>query len=203
LHGVAPFYLDSVLQLIDNLKDVTPRVTATELAKWESTRNNRFTHIIGVIRQPAAMLDFSTFDYSYLWIDNFRKILVIYRDDPPADARPIHQTICKLLRQRYESERVRYDRELENFDEILNEKLQIESCGERGGEIDEILQYRDMPMNNFWAYVMNSGYVVPFIDNAGVEQASANIYGTSLGYDETCEKLISIRRLFSEIGFGL
>ena len=73
----------------------------------------------------------------------------------------------------------------------------------KAAEIDEILQYRDMPMNNFWAYVMNSGYVVPFIDNAGIEPTSANIYGTSLGYDETCEKLICIRRLFSEIGFEL
>ena len=149
------------------------------------------------------MLDFTTFDYSYLWNDNFRKIVVVYRDDPPANSGSLHKKICQMLRKRYESERMRYQRELENFDEIMNEKLQIESCGDKTEQIDEILLYRDMPMNNFWAYIMNSGYVVPFIDNATLEPGSGDIYGTSLGYDETSEKLISIRRLFSEIGFGL
>ncbi len=203
LQGVAPFYLDAVLQLIDNLKDVTPRVTATELAKWESTRKKRISHIIGIVRQPEVMLDFSTFDYSYLWEENFQKILMIYRDPPQANAETIHQRICKLLKKRFESERVRYERELETFDQILAEKLQIESCKDRVSEVDEILQHSDIAMNNLWVYVLSSGYVVPFIDNATVEASAADVYGTSLGYDETCQKLINIRRLCSEIGFGL
>ena len=197
------FYLDAVLQLIDNLKDVTPRVTASELAKWESTRKNRISHIIGIVRQPEVMLDFSTFDYSYLWEENFQKILMIYRDQPQEDAETIHQRVCKLLKKKFESERVRYERELETFDQILAEKLQIESCKDRVSEIDEILQHSDIAMNNLWVYVLSSGYVVPFIDNATVEASASDVYGTSLGYDETCQKLISIRRLCSELGFGL
>jgi hypothetical protein len=203
LQGVAPFYLDTVLQLIDGLKDVTPRVTATELAKWEAARKNRFSHIIGIIRDPAVMLDFSTFDYSYLWDDSFKKILIVYRDAHGDSAGQMHSRICDLLRKRFESERVRYERELETFDQVLAEKLRIEPALNKSDEIDEILCHGDMPMNNLWAYVMSTGYVVPFIDNASVEPSSIDIYGTSLGYDETCDKLIKIRRLCSEIGFGL
>jgi hypothetical protein len=203
LQGVAPFYLDSVLQLIDGLKDVTPRVTAAELAKWEATRKNRFSHIIGIIRDPNVMLDFSTFDYSYLWDDSFKKILIVYRDHDGDSAVSMHSRICELLKKRFESERVRYERELETFDEVLAEKLRIEPALNKSRQIDEILLYGDMPMNNLWAYVMSSGYVVPFIDNATVEPSEVDIYGSSLGYDETCDKLIKIRRLCSEIGFGL
>jgi hypothetical protein len=92
---------------------------------------------------------------------------------------------------------------LETFDEVLAEKLRIEPALNKSRQIDEILLYGDMPMNNLWAYVMSSGYVVPFIDNATVEPSEVDIYGSSLGYDETCDKLIKIRRLCSEIGFGL
>ena len=203
LQGVAPFYLDTVLQLIDGLKDVTPRVTAVELAKWEAARKNRFSHIIGIIRDPNVMLDFSTFDYNYLWDDSFKKILIVYRGDHVEAGISMHARICKLLKKRFESERVRYDRELETFDEVLAEKFRIEPASNKSEQIDEILLYGDMPMNNMWAYVMSSGYVVPFIDNATMEPSDVDIYGTSLGYDETCDKLIKIRRLCSEIGFGL
>ena len=203
LKGVAPFYLDTVLQLINGLKDVTPRVTADELAKWEEARKNRFSHSIGIIRDPNVMLDFSTFDYSYLWDDSFKKILIVYRDAHGDSAGAMHGRICELLKKRFQSERVRYERELETFDQVLTEKLRIEPALNKSAEIDDILCYGDMPMNNMWAYVMSTGYVVPFIDNASVESSNVDIYGTSLGYDETCDKLIKIRRLCSEIGFGL
>ena len=58
-------------------------------------------------------------------------------------------------------------------------------------------------MNNLWFYIMNSGYVVPFIDNATAGSAAADIYGSSLAYDETCEKLVDIKELCSDIGFKL
>ena len=203
LQGVAPFYLDTVLQMINNLKDVTPRVTASELAKWEATRKNQFSHIIGIVRDPVIMMDFSTFDYNYLWDESFKKILIIYQNVQADSATSIHQRICGLLRKRFESERVRYERELETFDEVLSEKLKIKSGAGSSECIDDILLYRDMPMNNLWAYVMESGYVVPFIDNAIIEASSSDIYGSSLGYDETCQKLIKIRQLCSEVGFGL
>ena len=115
----------------------------------------------------------------------------------------MHSRICELLRKRFESERVRYEREIETFDEVLAEKLSIEPGLNKSAEIDEILHHGDMPMNNLWAYVMSTGYVVPFIDNATTEPSAVDVYGTSLGYDETCDKLIKIRRLCSEIGFGL
>ena len=203
LQGVAPFYLDTVLQMINNLKDVTPRVTATELAKWEATRKNQFSHIIGIVRDPGVMMDFTTFDYNYLWDESFKKILIIYQNEQAESAISIKQKICKLLRERFESQRMRYERELDTFDEVLSEKLRIESGAGNFECIDDILLYQDMPMNNLWAYVMESGYVVPFIDNATIEPSSADIYGTSLGYDETCQKLIKIRQLCSEVGFGL
>ena len=42
LQGVAPFYLDTVLQLIDNLKDVTPRVTANRICQVGIQQAKRF-----------------------------------------------------------------------------------------------------------------------------------------------------------------
>ena len=69
--------------------------------------------------------------------------------------------------------------------------------------IEEILYHKDVQMNNLWIYIMTNGYVVPFIDNATAESEAQDIYGTSLAYDETCEKLIYIRELCDEIGFRL
>ena len=115
----------------------------------------------------------------------------------------MHQQISDCLMARFESERVRYAREIETFDEILNEKLMIESGKRSTGQIDEALLHRDIQMNNLWAYIMSNGYVVLFIDNAAVGSQRANLYGTSLAYDETCEKLVNIRKLCSEIGFQL
>lgn len=203
LHGVAPFYLDTVLQLIDNLRNITPRVTAEELAKWESLHKSRISHIIGIVRKPEIVLDVGTFDYSYLWEQNFQKILIIYRDRPPVQAEPIHQKLTDCLRARFEYERVKYERELQTFEQVLNEKLKLEFAKDNTGDIDEILLYRNMRMNNLWVYIMGSGYVVPFIDNATVDSDATDLYGTSLGYDETCEKLVNIRKLCSDIGFKL
>ena len=203
LQGVAPFYLDTVLQLIDNLRNVTPRVTAEELAKWESLHKNRFSHIIGVVRRPEIILDVSTFDYSYLWDDSFEKILIIYRDRPQEKAASVHQRIAELLRTKFQTEHLRYERELAGFDKVMNDKLRIEDGTSRANEIDEILLYRNVPMNNLWTYIMVSGYVVPFIDNATVDSGTTDLYGTSLGYDETSDKLIKIRKLCSGIGLSL
>ena len=51
---------------------------------------------------------------------------------------------------------------------------------------------------------MVNGYAVIFVDNATTsDSGETNIFGTSLAYDETCEKLIYIRELCDEIGFRL
>jgi hypothetical protein len=55
-------------------------------------------------------------------------------------------------------------------------------------------------MNNLWSYIMLSGYVVPFIDTATVDSTDVGLYGTSLGYDETSEKLFKIRKLCGDLG---
>ena len=60
-----------------------------------------------------------------------------------------------------------------------------------------------MHMNNLWAYIMANGYVVLFIDNASLESEVSNLYGSSLAYDETCDKLVHIREICSDIGFEL
>ena len=203
LQGVAPFYLDTVLQLIGNLRNITPRVTPEELANWESSHKNRISHIIGIVRKPEIMLDVNTFDYSFLWQENFQKMLIIHRDKPEIETGSIHQKIADCLRTRFESERVKYERELNSLDEIVNEKLTIGYGKNKADKIDQILLYRDVAMNNLWLYIMTSGYVVPFIDNATSDSTAADLYGTSLAYDETCEKLVDIKELCSDIGFKL
>jgi hypothetical protein len=202
LHGVAPFYLDTVLQLIDNLKGVTPRVTAQELARWESLHNNRLTCCIGIIRDPRILLDIGTFDYDYLWEDNFKKLVVVYRDDT---LRPesVKTRIRDNLKEKYLAEQARFEQRMGNFDEVVNSKLIIRRGEGKAERIDEVLLYGNVPMNNLWAYILANGYVVPFIDNATVDSDAADLYGTSLGYDETSEKLMKIRKLCGDLGLEL
>lgn len=201
LQGVAPFYLDTVLQLIDNLRDVTPRVTAEELAKWEVQHRQRFSNVIGVIRTPEIMLDVSTFDYSYLWDDYFHKMVIVYRDRPAEAQGTIKEKIAESLRRKFEQEHVKYENQLSNFDETISKKLTIEYSEDSVGLIDDILSYRGVHMSNLWFYIMVNGYVIPFIDNATVNSDASNTYGSSLGYDETAEKLVQIRRLYNDLGF--
>ncbi|MBN2018917.1 MAG: hypothetical protein JW749_01690 [Sedimentisphaerales bacterium] len=203
LQGVAPFYLEVVLQLIDNLRNITPRVTAEELARWEDLHQNKFSHLIGIVRRPEIVVEPGIFDYSYLWEDGFQKILIIYRDGQADRAKWAQKRISENLRRKFEAERLKYERQLQHFDEVLDKKLKIVSGKDKGREIDGILLYRGVAMNNLWAYIMNNGYVVPFIDNAGVDSTGDRLYGTSLGYDETSEKLFMIRKLFSDIGLAL
>jgi hypothetical protein len=203
LQGVAPFYLDTILQLIENLKGITPRVTPAELAGWESKHKNRITHIIGVLRNPEIILDVYTFDYSFLWQENFQKMLIVHRDMPKDKNEPIKQMITECLRKRYESERIKYERELGTLDKIIAEKLVTNYEKQNKNKIDKILLHRDMPMNNLWIYLMDNGYVVLFIDNASVDLPSDNLYGSSLAYDETCEKLTDIKEICRDAGLNL
>ena len=203
LQGVAPFYLDTVLQLIDNLKGISPRVTPQELAIWESRHKNRITHIIGILRNPEIILDVYTFDYSFLWQDSFQKMIIIHRDEPKDNTLPIKENITECLRKRFETERIKYERELNTLDEIINQKLIIKYNKKDKSRIDSILLHKDIPTNNLWVYLMNNGYVVPFIDNATVGSRSNNLYGTSLAYDETCEKLTDIKEICRDAGFNL
>ena len=203
LQGVAPFYLDVILELIDNLRGITPRVTPVELAQWESRHTNRLSHIIGIVRKPEAVLDVETFDYSFLWQENFKKMLIIHRDMPKVKTESVPLKLADSLKKRYESERVKYERQLLSFEETMNEKLAIESGSELAKQIDEILSYRDVEMNNLWIYIMTNGYAVLFIDNASAGSEATDIYGTSLAYDETCQKLVNIREICSDIGFEL
>ena len=203
LQGVAPFYLDAVLQLIENLRNITPRVTAEELARWEDLHQNKFSHLIGIVRNPEIVVDVGIFDYSYLWEENFKKIVIIYRDGPTEGAKRVHKKVAANLREKFEAERLKYEHQLQHFDEVLKKKLEIRYAGDKAGDIDEILLYRDYPMNNLWTYIMHNGYVVPFVDNARVAPTEGRVYGTSLGYDETSEKLAKIRKLCSDLGLAL
>jgi hypothetical protein len=203
LQGVAPFYLDTVLQLIDHLRNVTPRVTAEELARWEMLHQNKFSHVIGIVRRPEIVVEVGIFDYGYLWEESFRKVLIIYRDGPAGQARWVHRKVAENLKRKFEAERLKYERQLQIFDRVLNEKLSIVAGSDKTDDIDEILLYRGVPMNNLWVYIMLNGYVVPFIDDATVEATAAGLYGTGLGYDETSEKLFKIRKLCSDLGLAL
>jgi hypothetical protein len=203
LQGVAPFYLDTILQLVDNLKGITPRVTPEELAGWEAGHKTRITHIIGILRNPEIILDVNTFDYSFLWQENFKKMLLVHRDMPAVKNESIKQRITDCLRKRFEPERIKYERELESLDKTITQKLVISYDKQNKNKIDKILLHRDTPMNNLWVYLMDNGYVVPFIDNALVGSTAENMYGTSLDYDETCEKLADIKEICRDAGFIL
>ncbi|MCD6394292.1 MAG: hypothetical protein J7M40_12390 [Planctomycetes bacterium] len=203
LQGVAPFYLDTVLQLIDNLKNITPRVTPEELARWEAMHKNRILYIIGVVRKPEVILDVDTFDYTFLWQENFRKMVLIHRDRPAAQTDSIVMQIARRLRAKFENERAKYEQLLRNFDEVVDGKLAVRLAEELGDRIDRILLHGNMAMNNLWLYIMTTGYVVPFIDDAETGGAKADVYGTSLAYDETCEKLVHIRELLNDVGLKL
>ncbi len=203
LQGVAPFYLDTVLQLIDNLRNITPRVTPGELARWEASHKGRISYIIGIVGKPEIIVDVGTFDYSFLWQENFREMFIIHRDRPIETGESVKHRITRCLKQRYESERVKYERQLDNFDVIVDSKLTIVSGADSTEQIDRLLLHRDVRMNNLWFYIMNSGYVVPFIDDATVGAETSGLYGTSLAYDETCEKLVDLRKLCRDAGFEL
>ncbi len=203
LQGVAPFYLDTVLQLIDNLKNITPRVTAQELARWELMHKTRISHIIGIVRKPEVIFDVNTFDYTFLWQQSFQMMMIVHRDEPEHKNGSMYQRITELLRKKFETERIKYEREIETFDETVSEKLKIVFGRDNIAAMDEILSYGDIQMNNLWVYIMTNGYVVLFIDNATVDSDKKDIYGTSLAYDETCKKLVSIRKLCNDIGFKI
>jgi hypothetical protein len=203
LQGVAPFYLDTVLQLIGNLRNVTPRVTPEELAIWEGQHKSRISYIIGIVRKPEIILDVETFDYTFLWEDNFRKMVLIHRDRPGAKTEGICEKIAQCLKAKFNAERVKYDRQLKSFDEIVGEKLSVCYDENLSDRIDQLLLHGGMAMNNLWFYIMTTGYVVPFIDNAGTDSAGTDVFGTSLAYDETCEKLVNIREILDDVGFEL
>jgi hypothetical protein len=203
LLGVAPFYLDTVLQLVDNLRNITPRVTPDELARWEGVHKNRIVYIIGVVRKPEIILDVDTFDYSFLWQENFKKMLILHRDSPQVKTRSVQQKITDLLKKKYQREHMRYEPQLETFDAVMQQKFDVRDGAHCIEKIENTLLYRDMPMNNLWFYFMSSGYVVPFIDNAVGGESAGALYGTSLGYDETCEKLVILRDICGDMGIPL
>jgi len=202
LQGLAPFYLDTVLELIDNLRNITPRVTAQELARWEASHKSRIAYIIGIVRRPEMILDVETFDYSFLWQESFRKLFVMHRDETAA-GESVYDGIVRCLRHKYESERAKYERALEVFDTTVAEKLAVRSGRDVKKEVDRLLLHRDVPMNNLWFYFMSNGYVVPFIDDAEPGASSRRLYGSSLDYDETCDKLMRLRKICGDIGFAL
>ncbi len=203
LQGVAPFYLDTILQLIENLKGITPRVTAEELAKWESSHKSRITHIIGVLRNPQVIFDVEAFDYGFLWQENFQKLLIIHRDQPEQKNIAVKEKITDALRKKFETERVKYGRELQTIEKTIYTKFEVKYAKENREKIDKILTYRNMRMSNLWLYIMDNGYVVPFIDNASADVPAENLYGSSLTYDETCEKLSQIKELCANAGCSI
>jgi hypothetical protein len=203
LQGVAPFYLDTILQLIENLKGITPRVTADELARWESGHKNRITHIIGIIRNPEIIFNVESFDYGFLWEDNFRKLLIIHRDLPNLKNISVREKIAESLRKKFETERIKYERELQTLEKTINSKLDVKYAKQNKERVDKILTHRNTRMNNLWLYIMNNGYVVPFIDNTSMDASTDNLYGSSLTYDETCEKLLDIKELCTDAGFSV
>ena len=189
LQGVAPFYLDIVLQMIDNLKNITPRVTAEELARWEELHQNKYSHLIGIVRKTGSYYRGRHFRLRLSLGGQFQKSDNYLSRRGTGPAKTIQKKFAESFRKKYESARLKYERRLQTFDEVLKKKLQIVSGTDKGEDIDEILLYRNYPMNNLWTYIMLNGYVVPFIDNATVDSADERVYGTSLGYDETSEKL--------------
>jgi len=203
LQGVAPFYLDTVLQLIDNLKHITPRVTAGELARWEGSHKNRISYIIGVVRKPEIILDVHTFDYTFLWEANFRRMVLVHRDPPRTQGGSVSEQIAGCLRSKFQGERVKYESLLKDFESVIGGKLLVRHGEHSGERIDRLLQHQGMAMNNLWFYIMTTGYVVPFIDNAETGASPSDLFGTSLAYDETCERIALVRELLNDVGIKL
>jgi hypothetical protein len=127
----------------------------------------------------------------------------IHRDLPRETDESVKHRIARCLKERYESERLKYEQQLDNFDAVVGRKLTIVSGADSAEQIDGLLLHRDVRMNNLWFYIMDSGYVVPFIDDATVGAETSGLYGTSLAYDETCEKLVDLRKLCRDAGFEL
>jgi len=188
------------LQLIENLKGITPRVTAEELGRWESTHKSRITHIIGVLRNPEILFDVEKFDYGFLWQDNFQKLLIIHQQQPNLKNVSVTEKITESLRKKFETERIKYEHHLQTIEKTIFAKLEVKYAKQSREKIDKILTYRNNQMNNLWLYIMDSGYVVPFIDNASIETPAENLYGSSLTYDETCEKITQIKELCADAG---
>jgi hypothetical protein len=203
LQGVAPFYLDTILQLIENLKGITPRVTADELARWESKHKSRITHIIGVIRDPQILFDLESFDYGFLWEENFRKLIIIHRDQADSKSISVRDKITESLRRKFDTERVKYERELQTLEKTVFAKLDVKYAKANKEKIDKILVHENAKMNNLWLYIMDNGYVVPFIDNTSIGATAESLYGSSLTYDETCEKLTDIKELCRDAGCNI
>ncbi len=130
-------------------------------------------------------------------------MLIIHSERQGNQGKSTHEQISDCLKSRYEAERVKFSRELETFDDTLNEKLIIEHGRFKADQIDSMLRFRDVEMNNLWAYIMDNGYDVLFIDNSTVDTEATNIYGMSLTYEETCQKLVTIKEMCDEIGFRL
>jgi hypothetical protein len=210
LEKTPPFYFDLALDLLDTLQGYPPRVSASELSRWETKNKSKIANVYAILESSANLLDpanFNTFDYSFLWQNQFGTMKVIYSDQPSRGNAPqdVNKKFTKNLSEHLRKHRLKYRHEIDEFDAAI-QRIQIKSGYTTKDKLADILMYEsfDQPirMRNFWLYQLNNGNTVAFIDNYTTDETASKdqpFYGTGLSYSETITKLHNLEEIWNAL----
>jgi hypothetical protein len=100
--NVSPIYFDIVLDQLERLQAVDPRIEQRGMAQWERANARRFKQVFCVTQVPElleASANSNVFDWGYLWRKRFGGVFVLLHDSPNNAARLQDSLRASLLRR--------------------------------------------------------------------------------------------------------
>lgn len=197
LNSTPPFYFDLAVDMLENLQGYVPRVSPTELAKWEEKNKSRITNVLGIIRDSRSWThpeNFELFVYGFLWENHFETFRLLVTAPSRKD---VVREFEDHLKSAIQQSTRRNDPRLAHMKTAVA-KLDVR-VGIQHPSIESVFLCDGVVMNNLWFYKLRGGHVVAFADNYEVD-ARENVlyYGTSFTYGETIQKLKSLEIIWNE-----
>lgn len=100
LEKVSPFHFDMLVQQVRELSEFPPFVSPGALAKWERRHHSRISRIYGIVFDSSILrpsdIASSTFDWQYVWRENFEGAFILCLDDAkevPLIATQLHSSL--------------------------------------------------------------------------------------------------------------
>ena len=199
IEDIPSVYLDFILDSLQSLRKYRLHYFPDDSSSWESDNKYNFTNLYAIILDPKEITNpenFRSFDYNYLWQNQFENLNFILLGEN-IDADKQSNDFKNTLRGVLEESPVKYAQELKRFGEVTDLKLKFKNGNAYSEQLKAILNsVGEAGTKMFWVFTLKNGNNIGFVSNSNTQQI---FYGTTLSYKETRDKLNEFKKVWDDL----
>lgn len=199
IEDIPSVYLDFILDSLQSLRKYRLHYFPDDSSSWENDNKYNFTNLYAIISDPSEITNienFRSFDYNYLWQNQFEQLhFILFGQFSNAEHQ--REAFKENLRKALQEKPTKYAQELERFDEVIDQKVKFKNGNAFADELKTIMESAgEAGTQIFWVFTLKNGNNIGFVSNSNTQQI---FYGTTLSYKETRDKLNQFKKIWEDL----